>query len=135
MATMRELLNQSNLNQLADVLGDIEFGELLTLVIQGLTATEAGVVPAAHVATLANQPSAMFQINATTATVTGIKKLLKGPITGEDAVVPRTGEAVWDGGVKVLFAAADAVTAASFTYARSTNSSSVLQRDLGQLNP
>lgn len=135
MSTVRELLNKNRvtLNQLADTMGEIEVGELLALVIAGLTPTETGVVPAANVATLANAPSAMFQINATAGTVTGIKKLLKGPISGEDAVVPKTGEAVWDGGTRVLFNAADAVTAASFTYARPApnNPTSVLQRELG----
>lgn len=133
MSTLRELLNRSkaNLNTLSDAVGDLELGDLIVLLINDLTATETGVVPASDVATLAAQPTAMFQINATAGTVTGIKKLLKGPISGEDAVVPKTGEAVWDGGTQVLFNAADAVTAASFTYATAADVDSVTQRDLG----
>ena len=61
-----------------------------------------------------------------------MKKILRGPISGEDAVIPITGEAVWDGGTRVLFAAADAGTTASFTYSRTTDLASITMRDMGQ---
>lgn len=133
--TLRAELNKSDPNRTPDVGREVQMGELMTLLIAGLTPTETGVVPSSDVATLAAQPNAMFQIDATAGTVTGIKKLLKGPITGEDAVVPKTGEAVWDGGLQVLFNAADAVTAASFTYSVDGDTASVLLRDLGETNP
>lgn len=129
--SLRDELNKSDPNRTPDVGREIQMGELLALVIAGLTPTETGVSPSSDIATLAAQPNALFQIDATAGTVTGIKKLLKGPISGEDAVVPQTGEAVWDGGTQVLFAAADAVTAASFTYSVDGDETSVLKRDLG----
>jgi hypothetical protein len=126
MSTLRSDLNDSSPNQLADTRRRVQSGDLMTLLIKSLTATEAGVVPAAHVATLAATPTSLYQINATAGAVTGIKKLRRGPITGSGAILPATGEAVWDGGVKVLFNVADAVTAASFTYVTATDKASLL---------
>lgn len=132
--TLRDSFNSSDPNRIDAANRDLGLGELLTLVIKGLTATETGVTPSSDVATLANQPSKMFQINATAGTSTGIKKLLIGPITGGGAVVPNPGEAVWDGGLKVLFNHADAITAASFTYAKAdgTDKASALLRAIGE---
>lgn len=133
---LRDSLNASMQPQrLADVLKDLRLGDLLALLIRMITATETGVTPASNVATLANVPTLMLQINATTATVTGVKTLLIGPITGAGAIVPATGFAVWSPGTKkVLFAAADAVTAASFTYSVGTEAVSILPRQLGQVD-
>jgi hypothetical protein len=128
--SLRDTLNDNNLNQAEDALSAISLGELLTLLIKNSTATEAGLVPAADQITLAATPTALFQINATAGAVTGVKRLRKGPITGSGAIVPATGEAVWDGGTKVLFASVDAVTAASVLYAKSTDKASILLRDL-----
>jgi hypothetical protein len=61
---------------------------------------------------------------------TGVKKLRRGPISGPGALVPAAGECVWDGGKKVLFAAADLALTASFTYAVSTDLASSLLADL-----
>jgi hypothetical protein len=81
---------------------------------------------------LANQPSTLFSINATTATATGEKEVLTGPITGSQAIVPTAGQAVWDGGKKVLFATADVVTAAKFLYSTPADTTvGLLQRTLG----
>lgn len=133
---LRDALNGSNqLGRLADVLRALGFGNLLGLLIRGLTATETGVTVTAHVATLANVPAenSLYQVNATTATATGIKTLLVGPITGPGAITPAPGQAVWVPGTKtVKFNAADAVTAASFTYSVGTEATSVLPRQLGQ---
>jgi hypothetical protein len=131
---LRDRLNGSMQPQaLADVLKDLRLGDLLALLIRGLTPTETGVVPSAHLATLANVPTVMLQVNATTATVTGIKTLFIAPTSGPGAYVPLTGQCVWwPGTKKVLFAAADAVTAASFTYSVGTEAASILPRLLGQ---
>jgi hypothetical protein len=60
--------------------------------------------------------------------------LLKAPITGAGAVIPVPGQCVWDGGTKVLFNHADAVTVASFLYARDADATaSALQRTLGSV--
>jgi len=128
---IRDTLNLGDANRLSAAFAKIGLGDLLNLLITAMTATEAGVTVTTNKATLANQPSSLYQINATAGTTTGIKKLLRGPITGANAIVPLTGQAVWDGNVSVLFATADAVTAASFTYARAANvTASILQRDI-----
>ena len=131
---LRNDLNDGNLNQIADEFRQIKMGELVSLLISKLGFTETDVVPSANVATLANQPSAIFQVNAGTATVTGVKKLLKGPITGPRAIVPATGECVWDGGLHVLCAAVDAVTKVSFVYAQATDKASILLRAVDELH-
>ena len=119
--TIRNDLNTGLPGRLASAQQKINFGELISYIVAKLTATESGVTVTTNVATLANTPSAVFQINATAGTTTGVKKLRQGPITGTNALVPATGEAVWDGGKKVLFAAVDAITTASFTYAQTTD--------------
>lgn len=81
-------------------------------------ATEQAVTVTSNVATLASTPSTLLIANATSAGSTGMKEILTGPITGQSAVIPKTGQCTWDGGVKVLFAVGDAVTAADFMYAK-----------------
>lgn len=133
-STLRDSLNTSDPNRANAAMQDINMGDLLALVIAGLTPTDAGLVPASNVATLTAQPTAVFQVNATAAASTGIKKLLKGPIVGAGAILPAPGEAVWDGGVKIKFNAADLVTAASITYSKAdlSQKASILLRNLGE---
>ncbi len=108
-----------------------DLAALRTAVISAGGVTEQAVTVTSSVATLANQPKALLSIIATTATVTGVKKLRIGPITGPQALVPATGEAVWDGGVKVLFSSIDAVTVANFRYSKAADATaSVLQQEL-----
>jgi hypothetical protein len=132
--SLRTSLNTINPGQMADCFRDISIGEFLSYLISIATPTQAGVVPASDIATLANIPTAIFQVNATAAASTGVKKLLYGQITGPSAVVPAAGECVWAGGLTVLFNAVDAVTAASFLYstAAATGNASILMRNLGQ---
>jgi len=119
--SIRTELNANAPNRLADMLHGISLGELLSLLIKNITPTETGVTPSSNVATLAATPTAMLQVNATTATVTGIKTLI---FSG----TPVTGQALWvPGTATVTFAAADAVTAASFTYAKSTDKASIIE--------
>jgi hypothetical protein len=131
-SSLQAVLDSGNLNDIADAAGKLGLGTLLGYLVAKATATESGVSPASNVATLANAPVAngLFQVNATAGTTTGIKKLRQGPITGPSALVPATGECVWDGAKSVLFAAVDAVSAASFTYAVSTDLASRLLSDL-----
>lgn len=119
--TIRDSLNTADPNRIPDVLRTLQFGEVFNLLLSQLTATETGVTPASNVATLAAQPTALILINGTAGTSTGIKTLLRGQISGPGAIVPAPGQAVWDGGKKVLFNAADAITAAAFTYATAAN--------------
>jgi len=131
-SNLQAVLDAGNANNLADAAAKLGLGTLLGYLVEKATATETGVVPAANVATLTNAPVAngLFQVNATAATTTGIKKLRQGPISGSGALVPASGECVWDGSKSVLFAAVDVVTAASFTYAVATDLASKLLSDL-----
>lgn len=128
---IRDTLNAADANRLPAAFSKIGFGDLVNTLMSAIANTESGVAATANVAPLANQPSYLWKVNATAGGVTGVKKLLKGPITGTNAIVPLTGQACWDGAKKVLFATADAVTTAAFVYAQSTDvTCSVLARDL-----
>lgn len=132
MAT-RDVLNQASPNNICDAFRDIGLGELLNSLIAGATATETGVSVSSNVGALANQPSIKpFYVNATSGTTTGMKKVLVGPITGPSALVPATGQCVWDGGKNILFASVDAVTAFKAFYAKASDVTvSTLQNDVG----
>lgn len=136
---IRALLDAVPPNSTFDMLRETPFGALFNLMIKQLTFTETGVVPSSHVATLAAQPTperGLFRALQTAGTgVILEKKILIGPITGAQALVPAPGQCVWDGGVKVLFNTADAVTGASFLYSKDSDTTAgVLQRDPGVRN-
>lgn len=130
-------LNKSDPNRTDPAGQEIGLGDAINTLITQMTATETGVSPSSDVATLAAAPSYLWQINATAGTVTGIKKLILGRFDGTNVLpIPATGEAVWDGATRVRFAAADAVSAASFTYATSADvTASILQRSIGEKDP
>lgn len=133
--SIQAVLDSGNVNQLGDAAEKVALGTLLSYVAEKLSFTETGIAVTTNVATLANAPVAggLFQCVAATVSsgsATGVKKLRKGPITGSSALTPASGECVWDGGKKVLFAAADAVATASFTYAVATDLASTLLQDL-----
>lgn len=133
--TVRDQLNGvQTANNLFDLCQSVGLGELLSYVVNKMAYTETGIAVTANVATLANAPTAqgLFKCVVATGTSTGMKKLLKGPVSGANAIVPAAGECVWDGGVKVLFASADAAATASFTYAVSTELASITMKALGQ---
>jgi hypothetical protein len=131
--SLRDDLNTSLPGRFPDASKSVGMGDLLNALVTAMTPTETGVSPASNIATLANQPSTLFQVKATAGTTTGVKQLLKGPITGPKAITPATGQVVWDGGKKLLFAAADAVTAVSATYAQATDvTASLFQRTIGE---
>lgn len=125
--SIRDDLNVASNNILADDFRKSRLGELLTLLIDAAAYTQTAVVPAADVATLAAVPTGLFQVEATAAAVTGVKTLRIGRISGEDAIIPATGECVWQPGTAtILFAAGDAVTAVSALYSTATNKASCL---------
>lgn len=131
--SLRTTLNNGDANRLPDALRSIGLGDLLNLLLPDMTFTETGVAVTTNVATLAAQPQNLYVVNATTATSTGVKTLLKGPISGAKAIVPAAGQCVWDGAKKVLFNAADAATVAKFLYSTSADVTiSLLQREIGQ---
>jgi hypothetical protein len=87
-----------------------------------------------NAATLTNQPgpSGLIQVNAVAGTTTGVKKVRRGAVSGTNALVPLTGEVIWDGGKKLLFSATDAVTSAQVTYAQTGDTTvSCLRPKLG----
>ena len=134
---IRTELNKSDPNRTDPAGQEIGLGDMVNVLITQMTATETGVVPSANVATLAATPTYLWQINVTTGTSTGIKKLIKGRFDGTNVLpIPAAGQAVWDGATRVRFAAADAATAVSFTYATAANvTSSILQRSIGEKDP
>ncbi len=85
----------------------------------------------ANVATLANAPKALIDVEATAGTTTGRKKIRQGAITGDQALVRATGEVIWDGTTGLLFAAVDVVTAVRVTYTQAADDvASSLQSDV-----
>jgi hypothetical protein len=139
MATsVRDQLNGTNLtNNVADLALSIGLGEVLSYLLSKATYTETGIAVTSNVSTLANQPTSQGLFQCVVASVsggsaTGVKKLLKGPISGSGAIVPAAGECVWDGAKSVLFCATDLALTASFTYAVSTDEASVTKKALGQ---
>lgn len=136
MPNLRATLNAGDANRVDSALQTIKLGDLLNNLITSRTPTESSVTVTSNVATLANQPSSLFQVNVATVSggsATGVKTLLKGPITGAGAIVPAAGQCVWDGGKKVLFATADLAATAHFTYATDADvTCSLLQRDIGE---
>lgn len=131
-ATIRDELNSVNLNRTDELLGNLSFGEILTWLLEKATPTETGVVPSSNVITLANQPVAVFQVNATAGTVPGIKRLRKGVV---GTLVPAAGECVWQPGTKkIAFAASDGVTAVSITYSQLTDYCSLTAPTLDSLD-
>lgn len=133
---IRDLLNGGGVNTLGDVNQAIGLGELLSHMISlaAATPTESltGPTLVADVGTMAAVPSALFQVNGTAGTHTGVKKLRKGPITGPNAIIPAAGECVWDGGLHILFAAYDALTTVTVFYAVSTPLCSITMSDLAR---
>lgn len=133
---LRDVLNQTNPNNTFSALRQIGLGDLLNLLLKALTVTESGVTVTSNIATLANapNPNSFYAAKATTATTTGYKEIIRGTISGSTVTpVPATGQCVWDGNLKVAFAAADVVSVASFTYESAADTAvvSCLQNQLG----
>jgi hypothetical protein len=132
--TVRDQLNGVEVaNNLPDLAVSVQLGEVLTFLLEKASFTETGISVTSNVATLANQPTQIFMaVGITSAPASTTKTLLKGPISGTGAIVPATGQCVWDGAKKVLFAAGDLAATASFTYATATDAASVTAKLLGQ---
>jgi hypothetical protein len=134
---IRDTLNSGNPNVLGDAAQAIGLGELLSLMIATAgagapTDTLAGGDIVSSLATLAAVPTALFYVNGTVGTHTGVKKLRKGPVSGPNALVPATGECVWDGGLHILFASVDAITTATVLYATASDLASITMADLAR---
>ena len=81
--------------------------------------TETHIAPSSNVVTLAATPKAVFNVNVTSGTKTGIFKLV-----GSDRV-PTSGEVSWNGLTKLTFNAADVVAYIDVVYSRATGTSDV----------
>lgn len=109
-------------------------GNLLGMLVRGLTPTEAAAAVTTNVKTLANAASMVYDVVSTTGSYTGRLKLQ----IGDPAIAgaPAAGYAIWNPADNtVTFAAADAVTAANFLYARKDAANTVTslnQRTLEQ---
>ena len=140
--SIRSELNNQSLGRLCANLQELQLGELLNLALAGVAYNEVaplgvGLTVTNNVATLGTKPTQILMANAMTVSggsATGIKKVLYGPVTGTAAVVPASGQCVWDGNVSVLFAASDLVATAEFATSLSATVTSAMQRVVGQ-NP
>ena len=128
-SSLREVLDGGNPNEVFDAMVRMNLGDLLSYAISKMASTESPSVTLS-VATLANAPVALFNVNATAGTVQGVKKLRRGLVSGPNALVPATGECIWDGSKTLLFAAVDAVTTAACTYAVATDIASITEAEL-----
>lgn len=130
--SIRNEMNGAGENRMNDALRELGFGDLVNALIGTLAATETGISITNNVATMANQPSYLWQVNGIGGTA-GIKTILRGPITGNQKVTPAPGQVVWDGGKKLLFNVADANTTTTLRYATAADATaSAMSREIGQ---
>ena len=130
--SVQAALNSGNPNQLGDAVAACQLGNILSLAIKSMSATESGVTVTSYLtAPIANQPVALLQVvGITSGAARSIKKLRKGPVSGAGALVPAAGEVIWDGGLHLLFAAADLAATCDLTYVVATDKASILLADL-----
>lgn len=130
--SVQAALNSGNPNQLGDACAASQLGNVLGYLISKATATQSGATVTSYLtATLSAQPVALMQVVGITAgAARTIMKLRKGPITGANALVPASGEVIWDGGTGLLFAAADLSATCDMTYMVATDKASILLADL-----
>lgn len=138
---LRQALNTGVLQQRVDEDRQIVFGDLLGLLIQGITPTEAAAAVASNQKTLTHAASSLLDVVVTAGGLTGRKTLLRNSIQanfpagqGTTPAIP-SGFVAWDGASLVGFSPADAVTASNFTYTRQDAVNvltSSLERLLGQ---
>ena len=133
-SSIQAVIDSGNINQLGDAAQKPGLGTLLAYAASKMGFTET-VAVTSNVSTLANAPTTAGLFQCVVASVsggsaTGVKKLRRGPVSGPGAHVPAAGESIWDGGKKVLFAAADLALTASFTYAVATDLASSVLADL-----
>lgn len=132
--SMRAEANAGPENRMMDIFREIGLGDLVNALITTVAVTETPTA-SSNVLTLAGQPTYLWDVNQTGGTTTGHKTILRGPITGSQKITPATGQCVWDGGTKILFAAADAATTVALKYAKAADTTNgALARDIGQ-NP
>lgn len=129
--SVQAALNSGNPNQLGDAAAAAQIGNLLAYAISKMTPTEKGVAVTNNVATMEAAPVTLMQVVGITAeSASTVKKLRKGLISGANALVPAAGEVIWDGGLNLLFCAADLAATCDVTYMLATDKSSMMLADL-----
>lgn len=129
--SVQAALNSGNPNQLGDAAAAAQIGNLLAYAISKMTPTEADVAVTNNVATMEAAPVTLMQVVGITAeSASTVKKLRKGLISGANALVPAAGEVIWDGGLNLLFCAADLAATCDVTYMLATDKSSMMLADL-----
>lgn len=129
--SVQAALNSGNPNQLGDAAAAAQIGNLLAYAISKMTPTEANVAVTNNVATMAAAPVTLMQVvGITDGAASTVKKLRKGLISGANALVPAAGEVIWDGGLNLLFCAADLAATCAVTYMLATDKSSMMLADL-----
>jgi hypothetical protein len=133
--TLRDTFNAADENRTGAAFTDLRLGELVNKLILLSAATEAALVPAAHVTTLAAVPTQLFDVNVVTGTTTGHKKLIKGRTAPDGTIqpVPAVGQATWDGGLKIRTNVTDNAATVDVRYSKAADPVvSYLQRALGE---
>jgi|HubBroStandDraft_2_1064218.scaffolds.fasta_scaffold60005_3 hypothetical protein len=134
-SNLRATANQGEAGRLADVDRDIQMGEFLNAMINGMTATETGVSVTSNVATLAGTPVVLWDANGTAGTTTGHKQVLKVSAAYLTANNPAAGTCYWNGSTSVKFSSVDAISTAAFKYPKAADvTCSYLQRTLGEVD-
>lgn len=133
MSSIRDTFNRGDANQLAPAISQSKLIDVVAMLVAASTATQAAAAVTTNALTLANQaaPNGLLDVVATAATTTGRKRIV---LDATGRYLPATGEVRWNGGSSLLFAAVDAVTAASVWYLRNDRVGSTIagfERDLG----
>jgi hypothetical protein len=109
--------NSGQLIRLQNACESLGIGDVLSLLIRSLPATEAAATVTSNAKTLSNPASRLLDIVVTAGTVTGAITTIFRVAGAAFSTYPLAShQAVWDGTSAVRFAAADGVTAADFRY-------------------
>lgn len=131
--TVRDVLIRGEANALGDAIGQAKLVDIIAMLVRASTPTENNAAVSSNAVTLAAAPlpGGLLEVEAVTATVTGRKTIV---LDASERYTPATGEVRWNGGTGLLFAAADAVTAADLWYlnlAGTNNRLGIFERQIG----
>jgi hypothetical protein len=134
--SIRGTLNAGDANRTPAAGAAIKMGSMLNFLLNAATPNQGSTAITSNKGTLTAQPDALHDVKILTVSggsATGRKTILKGQITGSNALVPAAGQVVWDGNVTLLFAAADlgSTFSALFTTAADSTVGS-MARELGE---
>lgn len=134
--SIRATLNAGDPNRVPSGLQAVKFGSILNFLLNAATPNQGSTAVSSSKGTLTAQPDALLDVKVLTVgsgSATGRKTILKGQITGPNAIVPAAGQVVWDGNVTLLFASADAAATFSALFTTAADATvGALARELGQ---